>query len=142
VSTRLIGALIMAHSDDQGLVMPPKLAPFQVVIIPFFSKNADETALLQAKAKEIKLSLQQKGIRVQIDDDDTKRPGFKFAEYELKGYPVRIVVGPRDLNNGVVEVARRDTKEKQTMPLEGLADAVEQLLADIQANIFQKALQF
>lgn len=142
VSTRLIGALIMAHSDDQGLVMPPKLAPFQVVIIPFFSKNAEETAALQDKAHEIKVQLQKKGIRVQIDDDETKRPGFKFAEYELKGYPVRVVVGPRDLQNGVVEVARRDTKEKQTMPLDGLLESIEQLLEDIQNQMFTKAQAF
>jgi prolyl-tRNA synthetase len=142
VSTRLIGALIMAHSDDQGLVLPPKLAPHQVVIIPFFSKNAEETAALQAKAQEIKKDLQAKGIRAQVDDDDTKRPGFKFAEYELKGYPVRIVVGPRDLQNGLVEVARRDTKTKETLPLEQLSDNIAALLDDIQKNLFERARQF
>lgn len=142
VSTRLIGALIMAHSDDQGLILPPKLAPYQVVIIPFFSKNADETQLLHDKAKEIKSALQAAGLRVQIDDDDTKRPGFKFAEYEMKGYPVRIVVGPRDLQNGLVEVARRDTKEKQTLPLENLVVQINDLLSDIQQNMFEKASKF
>jgi prolyl-tRNA synthetase len=142
VSTRLIGALIMAHSDDQGLVMPPKIAPFHAVVIPFFSKNPEETQLLQDKAFEIKAALRAKGLRVQVDDDDTKRPGFKFAEYELKGYPLRIVVGPRDLQNGMVEVARRDTKEKMTVPLEGLENYIVELLDQIQENLYQKALAF
>lgn len=142
VSTRLIGALIMAHSDDQGLVMPPKIAPFHAVVIPFFSKNTEETQLLQDKAFEIKAALRAKGLRVQVDDDDTKRPGFKFAEYELKGYPLRIVVGPRDLQNGMVEVARRDTKEKMTVPLEGLENYIVELLDQIQENLYQKALAF
>lgn len=142
VSTRLIGALIMAHSDDQGLVMPPKLAPFQVVIIPFISKNPEETSALRDKADEIRVALKAKGIRVQIDDDETKRPGFKFAEYEMKGYPVRIVIGPRDLANGVAEVARRDTKEKQTVALENIDQTIENLLADIQNNMYQKALSY
>lgn len=142
VSTRLIGALIMAHSDDQGLVMPPKLAPFQVVIIPFISKNPEETAALRDKADEIRVALKSRGIRAQIDDDETKRPGFKFAEYEMKGYPVRIVIGPRDLANGVAEVARRDTKEKQTIALENIDRTIENLLADIQTNMYQKALTY
>ncbi|MCO5231876.1 MAG: proline--tRNA ligase [Chitinophagales bacterium] len=142
VSTRLIGALIMAHSDDNGLVLPPRLAPFQVVIIPFISKNPDETAALKDKADEIKAALKSKGIRVQVDDDETKRPGFKFAEYEMKGYPVRIVIGPRDLANGVVEVARRDTKEKQSMALEGLENSIENLLKEIQDNMYNKALNY
>ncbi len=142
VSTRLIGALIMAHSDDQGLVMPPKLAPFQVVIIPFISKNPEETAALKDKADEIRVALKSRGIRAQIDDDETKRPGFKFAEYEMKGYPVRIVIGPRDLANGVAEVARRDTKEKQTVSLENIDQTIENLLADIQNNMYQKALSY
>lgn len=142
VSTRLIGALIMAHSDDQGLVMPPKLAPFQVVIIPFISKKAEETEALRAKAVEVSNQLKAKGIRVQIDDDETRRPGFKFAEYEMKGYPVRVVIGPRDLANGVAEVARRDTKEKQQIALENIDESIEQLLEDIQNNIYQKALDF
>lgn len=142
VSTRLIGALIMAHSDDQGLVMPPKLAPFQVVIIPFISKNPEETAVLRDKADEIRVALKKRGIRVQIDDDETKRPGFKFAEYEMKGYPTRIVIGPRDLANGVAEVARRDTKEKQTVSLENIDQTIENLLEDIQNNMYQKALAY
>ena len=142
VSTRLIGALIMAHSDDNGLVMPPKLAPFQVIIIPFFSKNPDETNACIDKANEIAKNLRSIGIRVQVDTDETKRPGFKFAEYELKGYPVRLVIGPRDLQNGLAEVARRDTKEKTTISLEGIEQYIAQLLADIQENIFRKALSF
>lgn len=142
VSTRLIGALIMAHSDDQGLIMPPKLAPYQVVIIPFISKKEEETKALKAKALEISDSLKAKGIRVQIDDDETRRPGYKFAEYEMKGYPVRVVIGPRDLANGVAEVARRDTKEKQTMSLSGLDVAVEKLLGDIQSSLYQRASAF
>ncbi|MCO5232729.1 MAG: proline--tRNA ligase [Chitinophagales bacterium] len=142
VSTRLIGALIMAHSDDNGLVLPPRLAPFQVVIIPFISKNPEETAALKDKAEEIKKALKSKGLRVQVDDDETKRPGFKFAEYEMKGYPIRIVIGPRDLANGVVEVARRDTKEKQSISIEGLDVSIENLLKDIQDNMYNKALQY
>ncbi len=142
VSTRLIGALIMAHSDDKGLVMPPKLAPFQVVIIPFISKKEEETRALKHTADKISRKLKERGIRVQTDDDETKRPGFKFAEYEMKGYPVRVVIGPRDLANGVAEVARRDTGEKQTVNLEGLESFIEKLLEEIQQNIFQKALNF
>lgn len=142
VSTRLIGALIMAHSDDQGLILPPKLAPFQVVIIPFVSKKQEESDALKAKADDIFSALKAKGIRVKVDDDETKRPGFKFAEYELKGYPIRIVIGPRDLANGVVEVARRDTKEKNLISLEGVEDTIEKLLVEIQESMYQKALNF
>ena len=142
VSTRLIGALIMAHSDDQGLILPPKLAPFQIVIIPFISKKQEETDALKAKANELFLALKAKGIRVKVDDDETKRPGFKFAEYELKGYPLRVVIGPRDLANGVVEVARRDTKEKTMISLEGLEDTLENLLDEIQESMYHKALTF
>jgi prolyl-tRNA synthetase len=142
VSTRLIGALIMAHSDDDGLVLPPKLAPYQVVIIPFFSKNEVETKSCLEKSEEIASLLRKKGIRVQIDKDDTKRPGFKFAEYEMKGYPVRIVVGPRDLQNGVVEVARRDLKEKLTVSLNSLDDYVENLLENIHKQMFEKARSY
>lgn len=112
VSTRLIGALIMAHSDDDGLVLPPRIAPHQVVIIPFLSKNIEETNTMIAKANELKTALAKMGIRAIVDNDETKRPGFKFAEYELKGVPLRVVIGPRDLANGKVEIARRDTKEK------------------------------
>jgi prolyl-tRNA synthetase len=142
VSTRLIGALIMAHSDDDGLIIPPKIAPFHVVLIPFLQKNVEERNLIEAKTKEIKIALEEKGIRVMMDMDDSKRPGFKFAEYELKGIPVRIVIGPRDLANGEVEVARRDTKEKKMEKIEGLDQTISQLLDDIQENIYQKALKF
>ncbi|MBK7505013.1 MAG: proline--tRNA ligase [Bacteroidetes bacterium] len=142
VSTRLIGALIMAHSDDDGLIIPPKIAPFHVVLIPFLQKNVEERTAIEAKTKEIKTALEEKGIRVMLDMDDSKRPGFKFAEYELKGIPVRIVIGPRDLANGVVEVARRDTKEKSLVQLEGLEQTITQLLDDIQENIYQRALKF
>lgn len=142
VSTRLIGALIMAHSDDDGLIIPPKIAPFHVVLIPFLQKNVEERAEIEAKTKEIKVALERKGIRVMVDLDDSKRPGFKFAEYELKGIPVRIVIGPRDLANGMVEVARRDTKEKNLVPLDNLENSISQLLDEIQDNIFQKALNF
>ncbi|MCB0501987.1 MAG: proline--tRNA ligase, partial [Bacteroidetes bacterium] len=143
VSTRLVGALIMAHSDDEGLVLPPRIAPYQVVIIPFLRKNDEEvTATMIAKSEEIKKRLNAKGIRVQIDTDETKRAGFKFAEYELKGYPVRLVVGPRDLENNNCEIARRDTKEKSIVSLENIDDYIEQLLNEIQQNIYQKAKTF
>ncbi|MCB0503022.1 MAG: proline--tRNA ligase, partial [Bacteroidetes bacterium] len=143
VSTRLVGALIMAHSDDEGLVLPPRIAPYQVVIIPFLRKNDEElTATMIAKSEEIKKQLNAKGIRVQIDTDETKRAGFKFAEYELKGYPVRLVVGPRDLENNNCEIARRDTKEKSIVSLEHIDDYIEQLLEEIQQNIYQKAKTF
>ena len=141
VSTRLMGALIMTHSDDEGLVLPPKLAPFQTVIIPFFLKNKPEkNAQLMAKAEEMAADLRKAGFRVKIDDDDTKRPGFKFAEYELKGYPTRIVLGPRDLENGTVEIARRDTKEKETQSSENIVSTISALLEDIETNIRNKAL--
>jgi len=139
VSTRLIGALIMAHSDDDGLIMPPRLAPFQVVIIPFTNKKLEETEAILEKVKEIRDALKKSGIRVLIDDDDTKRPGFKFAENELKGIPVRLVLGPRDLEQNAIEVARRDTKEKSTVSLEGLPAYVAGLLEDIQQSMFEKA---
>lgn len=142
VSTRLIGALIMAHSDDDGLIIPPKIAPFHVVLIPFLQKNVEERQVIEDKTYEIKKQLEASGLRVMVDLDDTKRPGFKFAEYELKGIPVRIVIGPRDLENGVVEVARRDTKEKQPYPLNGLSESIVQLLDDIQQNIYNKALDY
>ncbi|MBX7226085.1 MAG: proline--tRNA ligase [Chitinophagales bacterium] len=142
VSTRLIGALIMAHSDDDGLIIPPRIAPFHVVLIPFLQKNVEERQVIEDKTYEIKQQLEAKGLRVIVDLDDTKRPGFKFAEYELKGIPVRMVIGPRDLENGVVEVARRDTKEKKSYTLEGLADSISQLLEDIQQSIYDKAVAF
>lgn len=141
VSTRLMGALIMAHSDDEGLVLPPKLAPHQVVIVPIF-KGEDQLRQISEQVDKIKKALSEKNITVKYDDRDTHKPGWKFAEYELKGVPVRIAIGPRDLEQKTVEVARRDTKEKQVLPMEGLDIAIAQLLDDIQENIYQKALQF
>ena len=141
MTTRLIGALIMVHSDDQGLILPPKIAPFQVVIVPIY-KGEESKAQVDAKAKEIVSQLKAVGIRVKYDDSDNSRPGWKFAEYELKGVPVRIAMGQRDMENKVVEVARRDTKEKNSMPMDGLADAIVKLLADIQENMYNKALAF
>ena len=142
VSTRLVGALVMAHSDDEGLVLPPKLAPLQVVIVPIFNKDAAAQAKINNLAAELMATFKQNGIRAKFDDDDNTRPGFKFAEYELKGVPVRITLGARDIENNVAEVARRDTKEKESITLDKLAAHAIQLLTDIQANMFQKALQF
>lgn len=141
VSTRLVGALIMSHSDDQGLVLPPKLAPVQIVIVPIY-KNEEQANLIRGFADGLMMDLKAKDIRVKLDDDDTKRPGFKFAEHEMKGVPVRIAIGPRDLENRTVEVARRDTSEKQTYQMADLAEKMEHLLENIQENIFQKALDF
>jgi prolyl-tRNA synthetase len=138
VSTRLIGALVMAHSDDQGLVLPPKIAPLQVVIVPIY-KGDDQKAKIGEKVDQIMKELKAKGITVKYDDSDNARPGWKFAEYEMKGVPVRIALGARDLENNVAEVARRDTKEKQSLSLDNLADQIEQLLADIQQNLFNRA---
>ncbi len=141
VSTRLIGALIMAHSDDQGLILPPKIAPFQVVIVPIY-KGEESKAIIDAKAIEIIASLKAMGLRVKYDNNDNSRPGWKFAEHELKGVPVRIAMGLRDMENQVVEVARRDTKEKNSMPMEGLAGTIVKLLDEIQQNMYNKALAF
>jgi prolyl-tRNA synthetase len=141
VSTRLMGALIMAHSDDEGLVLPPKLAPIQVVIIPIF-KNEEELAQVSEVVSGIRKALLSKGISVKFDNRDTQKPGWKFAEYELKGVPVRIAIGPKDLVNGTVEIARRDTKEKMTLPVEGIEEKIETLLNDIQENIYRRAVQF
>jgi prolyl-tRNA synthetase len=141
VSTRLMGALIMAHSDDDGLVLPPKLAPIHVVIVPIF-KTDEELEAISGKAAEIKDALQKQGFTVKFDNRDTHKPGFKFAEWELKGVPVRIAIGPRDLQQGTVEVARRDTKEKKVMKLDEVSIAVPTLLNDIQENIFKKSLHF
>lgn len=138
VSTRLIGGLIMTHSDDEGLVLPPKLAPTQVVIVPI-PKPAPN---IMEVAEKIAKALKDKGITVKIDSDETKRPGFKFAEYEMKGIPVRIGIGNRDLEKNVVEVARRDTKEKTSVNLDGVSEYVVSLLDEIQNNLFQKALKF
>lgn len=141
VSTRLMGALIMAHSDDQGLVLPPKLAPTQVVIVPIYKKDEELAAICEV-AKSLVKTFRAKGISVKFDDSDKYSPGFKFAEYELKGIPVRIAIGPRDLQNGTAEVARRDTKEKFSIPSAELESRIPLLLEEIQTNIFNKALQF
>lgn len=141
VSTRLIGALIMAHSDDQGLILPPRIAPLQVVVVPIY-KGEESKPLIDAKADEIIKELKAAGIRVKYDNSDNARPGWKFAEYELKGVPVRIAMGLRDMENGVVELARRDTKEKQSVPAAGIGSYVQSLLEEMQENIFQKALSF
>jgi prolyl-tRNA synthetase len=141
VSTRLIGGLIMSHSDDQGLILPPKIAPIQVVIVPIY-KGDESKPVIDAKANELLQQLKAKGISVKYDSSDNARPGWKFAEYELKGVPVRIAMGLRDIENGIAEVARRDTKEKMQLPLEGLGEAVINLLDEIQTNIYDRALQF
>lgn len=141
VSTRLMGALVMAHSDDSGLVLPPKLAPIQVVIVPIY-RSEEQLAQITEKVKEISAGLRKKGISVKFDDSDANKPGWKFAEYELRGVPVRLAMGARDLENGTVEVARRDTKEKMTVQLEGIVDRIETLLEEIQQNIYDKALAF
>ena len=141
VSTRLIGALVMAHSDDQGLVMPPRIAPLQVVIVPIY-KGSEQKAIVDEKVNEIIKALKSKGISVKYDDADNVRPGWKFAEYELKGVPVRIAIGQKDIENKVVEVARRDTKEKTSVPAENIADYVQALLDDIQQNLYNRALAY
>ncbi|HEY0669911.1 MAG TPA: proline--tRNA ligase [Sphingobacteriaceae bacterium] len=141
VSTRLMGALIMAHSDDSGLVLPPKLAPIQVVIVPIY-KTDDELNQISAIADDLSAKLKAKGISVKYDSRDTQRPGFKFAEYELKGVPVRVAMGARDLQSNTAEIARRDTREKTTVTLEGLDEYIENLLNDIQENIYKKAFSF
>ncbi|RYG50658.1 MAG: proline--tRNA ligase, partial [Chitinophagaceae bacterium] len=141
VSTRLIGALVMAHSDDEGLVLPPKLAPLQVVIVPIY-KGDEQKKLIDAKAEEITSQLKNLGVRVKYDDSDNARPGWKFAEYEMKGVPVRLALGARDLEKNVVEIARRDTKEKKTVGLDGIAQYVDGLLLDIQHSMFHKAKTF
>ena len=138
VSTRLIGALIMTHSDDNGLVLPPRLAPIQVVIIPIATKP-EQMEIVNREVQPIIEGLRKKGITVKFDDADNKRPGFKFADYELKGVPVRLVLGARDLENGTIELMRRDTLEKETLPLEDIVEHVEQVLEDMQKAIFEKA---
>jgi len=141
VSTRLMGGLIMTHSDDDGLVLPPNLAPIQVVIVPIY-KGEEQLTQISEKALIIKSELEAKGISVKFDNRDTYKPGFKFAEYEFKGVPVRIAMGPRDIENGTVEVARRDTKEKETLQQNDIANKIEHLLENIQNNLFQKAIDF
>ena len=138
VSTRLIGALIMAHSDDEGLVLPPTIAPYQVVIVPLANKP-EEKDKVHPVAKNLENHLRAAGIRVKLDDDDTKRPGWKFAEWELKGVPVRIVLGSRDIDNKMLEIARRDTKTKESVPMEGSLTYIQNLLSSIQKNIFDRA---
>ncbi len=141
VSTRLIGALVMAHSDDNGLVLPPRIAPLQVIIVPIY-KGDDQKEQVGSKAKEIMQQLKALGISVKYDDNDNNRPGWKFAEYELKGVPVRLALGARDLANNLVEVARRDTKEKQNISLDGIADHIKNLLEEIQQNLYDRANAF
>jgi prolyl-tRNA synthetase len=141
VSTRLIGALVMAHSDDQGLVLPPRIAPLQVVIVPIF-KGAEQKAAVDEKVSPLIADLKARGISVKYDDSENNRPGWKFAEYELKGVPVRIAIGPKDIENGVVEIARRDTREKTSVPVEGVAQYIQDLLETIQQNLFNRALAY
>lgn len=141
VSTRLMGALVMTHSDDEGLVLPPTLAPIQVVMVPIY-KGEEQLATISERALEIKSALEKQGIRVKFDDRDTHKPGWKFAEWERKGVPVRIAMGPRDLKNGTVEVARRDTKEKEVLQMADIENKVSHLLESIQKNLFLKAETF
>ncbi|MCA6456731.1 MAG: proline--tRNA ligase [Chitinophagaceae bacterium] len=141
VSTRLIGALVMAHSDDDGLILPPKIAPVQVVIVPIY-KGDEQKALIDEKVNAVVKNLKALGISVKYDDADNARPGWKFAEYEMKGVPVRIAIGARDLENNVVEVARRDTKEKNTVSMDGIESYISNLLEEIQTNLFNRAKQF
>jgi prolyl-tRNA synthetase len=141
VSTRLMGALIMTHSDDKGLRLPPKLAPIQVVIVPIY-KGEEQLASIVAHMKPFAEAMRALGISVKIDDDDTKRSGWKFAEYELKGVPVRLAIGPKDMENGTIEIARRDTSEKSTIPQAGLVEHVQQLLEDIQTNLLTQSVTY
>ena len=141
VSTRLMGALIMTHSDDEGLILPPALAPIQVVIVPIF-KNAEQLNALSEVVLPLQTALRQAGISVKFDTRESQTPGYKFADWELKGVPVRIAIGSRDLENKTVEVARRDTKEKQTLPLENIVEKIAALLTQIQENIYERAMQF
>ena len=141
VSTRLMGALIMVHSDDNGLVLPPNLAPIQVVMIPIY-KNDEQLNAIREKLHPVILELQAAGVSVKLDDSDNKRPGFKFADYELKGVPVRLAMGARDLENNTIELMRRDTLEKENVSFDNIAQHVTELLADIQNNLFEKALRY
>jgi prolyl-tRNA synthetase len=141
VSTRLMGALIMAHSDDQGLVLPPKLAPIQVVIVPIY-KGEEQLENIKARINPLVKALKKRGVSVKFDFAENQSPGFKFAEYELKGVPVRLAIGNRDMENGTIELARRDTREKTSMPFEGIEDIIVDTLEDIQKNIYQKAFDF
>jgi prolyl-tRNA synthetase len=136
-----MGAIIMGHADNQGLVLPPKLAPIQVVIIPIY-KNIEQLEVLSETAKRIKADLEGLGLSVKFDDRDNNKPGWKFADYELKGVPVRLAIGPRDIENNTVEVARRDNLTKETIPIDKIIEHIPKLLDDIQNNIFNKALNF
>ncbi len=141
VSTRLVGALVMAHSDDEGLILPPRIAPFQVVIVPIY-KGDEQKKMIDDKVTAIMKELRSYGIRVKYDDSDNARPGWKFAEYELKGVPVRMAIGARDLQQNVVEIARRDTREKSTVSLDGISDHIRQLLEEVQQAMFDKAKRY
>jgi len=141
VTTRLIGALVMVHGDDEGLIMPPRIAPFQVVIVPIY-KGAEQKTMIDDKVKGLVHQLKAAGVRVKYDDNDNARPGWKFAEYELKGVPVRLAVGARDIENNQVELARRDTKEKTSVSMDGLSDRIVKLLDEIQQNLYNKALAY
>ncbi len=140
VSTRLMGALIMTHSDDNGLVLPPKLAPIHVAIVPIYKEKAQLDAIAE-RVKPLVDDLRSHGLTVKFDDADNRRPGFKFADYELKGVPVRLAIGARDLENGTVELVRRDTLEKEIVPFAGLEDEILRILDDIQKSLFEKALK-
>ncbi len=141
VSTRLIGALIMAHSDDNGLVLPPLLAPYQVVIVPIY-RNDEQLDMINEKVAEIVKRLKALGVSVKYDNSDNRKPGWKFSEYELKGVPVRLAIGARDIENGTIEIARRDTLTKETLPQEGIEEHIKTLLEEMQKNIYQKALDY
>ena len=141
VSTRLMGALVMSHSDDKGLVLPPRLAPIQLVIVPIY-KSAEQLEMIDNRVDELIAPMRKLGISVKYDNRTTHKPGWKFAEYELKGVPLRLAIGPRDLENGTAELARRDTLQKEIVPQEKLAEKVSGLLEEIQDNLFQKALQY
>ena len=139
ITTRLIGALVMMHADDDGLVLPPKIAPIQVVMIPIYKTEVDRIAIVE-QLTSCQAELVSKGISVQIDDRDTYKPGYKFADYEQKGVPIRVVLGPNDLQHQTIELVRRDTKAKKTIPIQNLSEQVEDWLEEIQANIYQRAL--
>jgi prolyl-tRNA synthetase len=141
MTTRMIGALIMAHSDNNGLILPPRMAPTQVVIVPIYKGN-EQLPVIAETANRIKTELQASGISVKFDDRDTQKPGWKFAEYELKGVPVRLALGPRDIEQGTIELARRDILQKSVVPQEGIADRISGLLEEIQENIYQRAINF
>jgi prolyl-tRNA synthetase len=140
-STRLVGAIVMTHSDDHGLVLPPRLAPTQVVIVPIVRKNTDSSVVTD-EAESIRKELAARGVRVRLDARDDQRPGWKFTEYEVQGVPIRIAIGPRDVEGGTVEIARRDTSEKQSASRAGLADTVADLLDEIQKNLFDRSMKF